>query len=131
IGKFFGPIMMIWFSMLFAMGFHEIIHYLSVLKAFIPYRAYLWLVLYPNCFWLLGAVFLATTGAEALYSDLGHCGRKNIRITWIVVKVCLVANYLGQAAWILSLGTNSLNDINPFYGMMPEWFLIPGIIIAT
>jgi len=86
---------------------------------------------YPHGFWLLGAVFLATTGAEALYSDLGHCGRENIRITWSYVKVCLTVNYLGQAAWILNQGKTTLSDINPFYGMMPEWFLIPGILIAT
>src|SRR5262249_45588556 len=96
-----------------------------------PVYAYDLLVKYPHGFWLLGAVFLATTGAEALYSDLGHCGRGNIRMTWMFVKICLAINYLGQAAWILSLGQDKLNDINPFYGMMPGWFLIPGIVIAT
>ncbi len=131
IGSTFGPMMAVWFVMLFALGFSQIIGHAEVLKALSPHYAYNLLVKYPHGFWLLGAVFLATTGAEALYSDLGHCGRENIRITWVFVKVCLVTNYLGQAAWILSQGNVSLNDINPFYGMMPRWFLIPGIAIAT
>jgi KUP system potassium uptake protein len=131
IGSTFGPMMALWFVMLFVIGLSQIMKTPEVIKALSPYYAYELLVKYPHGFWLLGAVFLATTGAEALYSDLGHCGRENIRITWMFVKVCLVTNYLGQAAWILSLGTDFLNDINPFYGMMPSWFLIPGIIIAT
>src|SRR6187431_1304352 len=104
VGSTFGPIMVIWFSMLFALGMSQIIHYPSVINALNPLYAYKLLVLSPQGFWLLGAVFLATTGAEALYSDLGHCGRKNIRITWAFVKVSLLANYLGQAAWILNQG---------------------------
>jgi len=131
IGSTFGPMMAVWFVMLFIMGLSQITKTPEVIKAFSPHYAFALLVKYPHGFWLLGAVFLATTGAEALYSDLGHCGRKNIRITWAFVKICLITNYLGQAAWILSLGTNSLNDINPFYGMMPPWFLVPGIVIAT
>jgi KUP system potassium uptake protein len=79
----------------------------------------------------LGAVFLCTTGAEALYSDLGHCGRKNIRITWVFVKICLMINYMGQAAWLMHQGTPLLDGRNPFFEIMPHWFLIPGIIIAT
>ncbi|MGZ3932255.1 MAG: KUP/HAK/KT family potassium transporter, partial [Bacteroidia bacterium] len=86
---------------------------------------------YPSGFWLLGAVFLATTGAEALYSDLGHCGRSNIRTAWIYVKTALILNYFGQGAWLLSLKGQYLNDMNPFYAIMPSWFLVPGIIIAT
>jgi KUP system potassium uptake protein len=89
------------------------------------------LVHYPHGFWLLGAVFLCTTGAEALYSDLGHCGIKNIRITWIFVKISLVINYAGQAAWIMHQKSTTLNGANPFFEMMPHWFLLPGIIIAT
>ncbi len=131
IGSTFGPMMAVWFVMLFIIGLSQIIKTPEVIKALSPHYAYDLLVNYPHGFWLLGAVFLATTGAEALYSDLGHCGRKNIRITWAFVKICLIANYLGQASWILSQGASSLNDTNPFYGMMPEWFLIPGIIIAT
>lgn len=131
VGSIFGPVMVIWFSMLFTIGAYQITHYPTVLKALSPYYGYLLLVKYPHGFWLLGAVFLATTGAEALYSDLGHCGRKNIRITWAFVKLCLVANYLGQAAWVLHQGEPLLNGRNPFFEMMPQQFLIAGIIIAT
>jgi len=131
VGSTFGPVMVIWFIMLFVMGLAQILHYPSVLSALNPYYAYELLVFYPKGFWLLGAVFLATTGAEALYSDLGHCGRKNIRITWAFVKVCLITNYMGQAAWILHQGGRVLNGRNPFFEMLPAWFLLPGIIIAT
>ncbi|HOD10554.1 MAG TPA: KUP/HAK/KT family potassium transporter, partial [Flavobacterium sp.] len=103
----------------------------DIFKALNPIYAYNLLVEYPKGFWLLGAVFLCTTGAEALYSDLGHCGRKNIRITWIFVKLALLINYLGQGAWLLHQGNEFLNGKNPFYAIMPEWFLIIGITIAT
>ena len=131
VGSAFGPMMVVWFSMLFVLGVSQIIHYPSVIQALNPYYAFELLTRYPKGFWLLGAVFLATTGAEALYSDLGHCGRKNIRITWVFVKVCLVTNYLGQSAWLLHQGQSHLNGRNPFFEVMPEWFLLPGIIIAT
>jgi KUP system potassium uptake protein len=131
IGKTFGPVMTIWFAMLLVVGTAEIIHFPAMLKALNPYYGYKLLTDYPKGFWLLGAVFLATTGAEALYSDLGHCGIKNIRITWIFVKISLVINYIGQAAWILNLKSPTLHGLNPFFEMMPEWFLIPSIIIAT
>jgi KUP system potassium uptake protein len=131
VGGTFGPIMVVWFSMLFVLGLSQIIHFPSVLSALNPYYAYELLTQYPKGFWLLGAVFLATTGAEALYSDLGHCGRQNIRITWLFVKIALVTNYLGQSTWALHQGQEFLNGRNPFYEIMPEWFLIPGIIIAT
>ena len=131
VGGTFGPVMVIWFGMLLIVGISQIIHYPSVIKGLNPYYAYLLLSKYPGGFWLLGAVFLATTGAEALYSDLGHCGRKNIRISWAFVKTCLVTNYIGQAAWIMHQGQPVLNGRNPFFEMMPYWFLIPGIIIAT
>jgi len=131
IGSVFGIVMMIWFSMLFTLGFSQIIDAPSILGAFNPIYAYQLLLEYPHGFWLLGAVFLATTGAEALYSDLGHCGRKNIRITWAFVKVALLVNYLGQGAWILSQGQEYLSGRNPFYEIMPSWFLLCGIIIAT
>ncbi len=131
VGSTFGPIMVVWFSMLFILGTVQIIHYPSMLKALSPHYAYELLVKYPHGFWLLGAVFLATTGAEALYSDLGHCGRKNIRITWVFVKICLVTNYIGQASWLMHQPDNLLNGRNPFYEMMPHWFIIPGILIAT
>jgi KUP system potassium uptake protein len=131
VGGTFGPIMVIWFSMLFVMGISQVLQHPGVLHALNPYYAYQLLTQYPQGFWLLGAVFLATTGAEALYSDLGHCGVKNIRITWAFVKTCLVINYLGQAAWILHQGQSVLNGRNPFYELMPSWFLLIGVAIAT
>jgi KUP system potassium uptake protein len=131
VGIVFGPMMTVWFSMLFIIGAYNISHHPEVFKALNPYYAYELLVKYPHGFWLLGAVFLATTGAEALYSDLGHCGRKNIRITWAFVKVALMTNYMGQAAWLMHQGEPLLNGRNPFFEMMPGWFLLPGIIIAT
>jgi KUP system potassium uptake protein len=131
VGFAFGPIMLLWFTMLFTLGFIAVLRYPEILKSLNPYYAYQLLMKYPQGFWLLGAVFLATTGAEALYSDLGHCGRRNIRITWAFVKVSLVTNYLGQAAWIMTEGGTTLNGRNPFYELMPEWFLIAGVIIAT
>lgn len=131
VGIFFGPAMVVWFSMLFVLGFSQILHHPEILKALNPMYAYELLVEYPKGFWLLGAVFLCTTGAEALYSDLGHCGKKNIRITWVFVKTALLTNYLGQAAWLMTQGNPMLGGRNPFYTIMPEWFLLSGIIIAT
>lgn len=131
VGTVFGPVMIIWFSMLLIMGLRELVRYPEVLKGLNPVYAYRLLVKYPQGFWLLGAVFLATTGAEALYSDLGHCGRKNIRISWAFVKTCLLVNYFGQAAWILHLPEGFLLGRNPFFEMMPHWFVLPGILIAT
>ncbi|CAM3314896.1 KUP/HAK/KT family potassium transporter [Aquirufa ecclesiirivi] len=131
VGGTFGPIMVIWFSMLFILGISQVLQHPTVLHALNPFYAYQLLTQYPQGFWLLGAVFLATTGAEALYSDLGHCGVKNIRITWAFVKTCLITNYLGQAAWILHQGQQVLNGRNPFYELMPSWFLLVGVGIAT
>jgi KUP system potassium uptake protein len=130
VGSFFGPVMVVWFTMLLVVGINKIIDYPAILQALNPYYAYHLLVEYPQGFWLLGAVFLATTGAEALYSDLGHCGRRNIRITWVFVKICLVVNYLGQAAWLMQ-GQATLDGRNPFFEIIPNWFLLPGIGIAT
>lgn len=131
IGKFFGPVMLLWFVMLGVLGIANISHGPEVLKALNPYYAYKLLVLHPGGFWILGAVFLCTTGAEALYSDLGHCGRKNIQTSWIFVKTMLILNYFGQSAWLVSLEGQSLDGRNPFYSIMPEWFLPVGIGIAT
>lgn len=131
VGRIFGPAMVVWFTMLFVLGISQIMHHPEILKSLNPYYAYELLVRYPGGFWLLGAVFLCTTGAEALYSDLGHCGRKNIRITWAFVKICLLVNYLGQAAWIMHQGQPLLEGRNPFFEIMPHWFLIAGIVIAT
>lgn len=131
VGKFFGPVMLIWFLMLSVLGITALTQHPSVIKALNPYYAYYLLVKYPQGFWILGAVFLATTGAEALYSDLGHCGKKNIRISWVFVKTALVLNYFGQAAWLMSRQGTQLQGTNPFYAIMPEWFLPIGILVAT
>jgi len=132
VGAIFGPAMLVWFIMLATLGIIQIAQHPGIFKALNPYYAFEFLRAYPQGFVVLGAVFLATTGAEALYSDLGHCGKKNIRITWTVVKTCLMLNYIGQSAWLMSLGEGSyLNGSNPFFEIMPHWFLIIGIIIAT
>lgn len=130
VGAAFGPIMIIWFSMLSVLGISQLVVNPGVLEALNPVYAVRFLSEYPGGFILLGSVFLATTGAEALYSDLGRCGIKNIRVSWIFVKTALLLNYFGQGAWILMNGHQS-GTVNPFYGIMPDWFLIPGIIIAT
>ncbi len=103
IGKAFGPIMLLWFLMLAALGLYQlsIANDWHILKALNPYYAIRVLTVYPKGFWILAAVFLCTTGAEALYSDLGHCGRSNIRRSWTFVKTCLILNYLGQGAFLL------------------------------
>lgn len=138
IGRFFGPIMSIWFIMLATLGFLHISDDLSVFKAFNPYYGIQLLIEYPKGFYILGGVFLCTTGAEALYSDLGHCGKWNIRYSWIFVKTCLIINYLGQGAWLLSNYSGKPitaemieSGFNPFYSVMPGWFLYIGIVIAT
>jgi len=130
VGKYFGPMMLIWFSMLAVLGIGQIIHMPSVFQAINPLIGLELLRSSPHMLVVMGAVFLCTTGAEALYADLGHCGRDNIRISWIFVKTCLLLNYFGQAAWLLDHQGLALED-NPFYGVMPHWFLWPGIIIAT
>lgn len=131
VGKTFGPVMLIWFSMLAVLGLTYILPFPEILKAINPYYAYHILTTNPNAFFILGGVFLCTTGAEALYSDLGHCGRSNIRISWIFVKTCLLLNYFGQGAWLWQHRGTGLGDNNPFYHLMPAWFLIYGIGIAT
>ncbi len=131
IGRSFGPIMLIWFSVLGTLGLINLLAYPEVIKAINPYYAYNILAHYPKGFLLLGAVFLCTTGAEALYADLGHCGIRNIRVSWGFVKLALVLNYLGQGAWIITNFDKINADTNPFYSMMPLWFLPIGIILAT
>lgn len=130
IGRAFGPVMLIWFTMLGTLGMSFLVKEPGVLAAINPMYAIEFLIEYPGAVILLGAVFLATTGAEALYSDLGHCGVKNIRISWIFVKSCLLINYFGQGAYLLS-HLDHIQGMNPFYAIMPAWFLLPGIIIAT
>jgi KUP system potassium uptake protein len=131
VGKAFGPIMLIWFGMLAILGINKIIENPQVLNAFNPIYVIKFISSSNEAFVLLGAVFLCTTGAEALYSDLGHCGKKNIRITWIFVKICLLLNYFGQGAHLLTMKGNVIGPISPFYGLMPDWFLLIGIGIAT
>mgnify|MGYP000734100392 CR=1 FL=1 len=131
VGAAFGPVMLVWFIMLGTVGFSSLLHDPGVLVAFNPYYGYKLLVDHPGGFWLLGAVFLCTTGAEALYSDLGHCGRGNIRASWGFVKLCLLLNYFGQGAYVLKFSGQLLGDRNPFYEIMPLWFLPFGIGIAT
>lgn len=139
IGKFFGPIMTCWFLLLGILGVIHIYNDTSILKAFNPYYAIHFLYTFDGAYWLLGAVFLCTTGAEALYSDLGHCGRDNIRVSWMFVKVCLILNYLGQGASLLKNHSGKLIDehartlenINAFYDMMPAWFVGYSVVIAT
>ena len=130
VGGSFGPIMFIWFSMLAILGLSQIIHYPQVLKALSPHYGWELLTRHPKGFWLLGAVFLCTTGAEALYSDLGHCGRRNIQASWIFVKTTLVLNYLGQGAWVLLQHKSDLGGVNPFFAIVPHWFLVPSVFIA-
>jgi KUP system potassium uptake protein len=131
IGKLFGPIMLIWFLMLGVLGISQLTGSWEVLAALNPMYGYELLVEHPGGFWVLSAVFLCTTGAEALYSDLGHCGRQNIRISWIFVKATLVLNYFGQGAWLIAHQGELLDGKSPFYTIMPEWFLGIGITLAT
>src|SRR6478672_11640399 len=134
IGRFFGPVMSLWFFMLALLGVIHFADDMHVFRALNPYYGIKLLATYPGGFYILGGVFLCTTGAEALYSDLGHCGKWNIRYSWIFVKTCLIVNYLGQGAWLLANFRNQVFDVstgNPFFGTMPEWFRLFGIIIAT
>jgi len=131
VGGSFGPFMFLWFSMLGILGISQVIHYPVILTALNPVYGIKLLTLHPRGFWLLGAVFLCTTGAEALYSDLGHCGKANIRVSWIFVKTTLVLNYLGQGVWALAQHNQPLNGINPFFAIVPGWFLLPSVLIAT
>lgn len=139
IGKMFGPVMLVWFTMLAVLGVVHVFDDLTIFKALSPYYAINFLANYSEGFWLLGAVFLCTTGAEALYSDLGHCGRQNIRMSWIYVKTCLLLNYFGQGAYLISHhkgievteAAKAQLGINAFYDLMPQWFIIIGVVIAT
>ncbi|MCE2675185.1 MAG: KUP/HAK/KT family potassium transporter, partial [Sediminibacterium sp.] len=131
VGFAFGPIMLIWFSMILILGLIPVLGSIEILKSLNPYYAYDLLANYPQGFWLLGAVFLCTTGAEALYSDLGHCGRINIQVSWIFVKIALVFSYMGQGVWLMQHMGQTIGEMNPFYELMPHWFLLIGIGIAT
>jgi KUP system potassium uptake protein len=130
VGVAFGPTMVVWFLMLGILGFSQVILHPDILRALSPVWAIRFLSVYPGGFILLGAVFLCTTGAEALYSDLGHCGRSNIRVSWIFVKTTLILNYFGQGAWLMMHYTAG-SEVTPFFAIMPKWFLLTGIIIST
>lgn len=131
VGRLFGPIMSVWFTMLAVLGLAHLFGNTEILKAVSPHYAVQIIVNHPDALLIIGAVFLCTTGVEALYSDLGHCGLKNIRISWIFVKTCLLLNYFGQGAWLLGQQGRLLDGGNPFYLVMPEWFVPYGISIAT
>ena len=131
IGKFFGPVMVTWFLVLGISGSVHIFDHIDILKAFNPYYAYNLITHSPSAIIIMGAVFLCTTGAEALYSDLGHCGKQNIRVSWGFVKVMLILNYLGQGAWLLENYHKVAEGVNPIFGILPEWAVLPGVILAT
>jgi KUP system potassium uptake protein len=138
VGKFFAPMMLIWFTMLGVLGVIQMTQNLNVFKALNPYYAYHLLTsdVSNQGFFILGAVFLCTTGAEALYSDMGHCGRKNIRVSWMFVKITLILNYFGQGAYLLAHEGLTLMELgssnpNPFYLIMAKWFQPIGIVVAT
>jgi len=131
IGKFFGPAMVLWFGMIAVLGFRFLLKDPYVLRALNPIYAYRLIVEYPGGFWVLGGVFLCCTGAEALYADMGHVGRRNIQIAWIFIKISLVLCYFGEAALLESYVGHTLKDIDAFYGMVPRWFLIPSVAIST
>lgn len=131
LGRTFGVMMLLWFGMMAATGANQLAGDLSVLKAINPAYAIRFIAQTPNALIILGAIFLCTTGAEALYSDLGHCGLKNIRMSWIFVKTALVINYMGQAAWVINNPGMIVRDVNPFFMMMPGWFHLTGVILAT
>ncbi|HNF49015.1 MAG TPA: KUP/HAK/KT family potassium transporter [Chitinophagales bacterium] len=131
IGKTFGPIMLLWFTTLGVLGLLKVIHHPEIFKALNPVYAFDLLFNHPGGFWILGAVFLCTTGAEALYADMGHCGKRNIQISWIYVLACLLLNYMGQSIWCLQHRGISLNDVSPFYELIPKPYLTFLIILAT
>ena len=134
VGRAFGPIMFVWFTTMAVLGLSFIVQFPEIFKAINPYYAYHIIVESPGALLIIGAVFLCTTGAEALYSDLGHCGRPNIQVSWVYVKSCLLLNYFGQGVWLWQHQGSGLNrelNENPFFLMMPEWFLVFGVGIAT
>ncbi|WP_199141338.1 KUP/HAK/KT family potassium transporter [Pedobacter sp. ASV12] len=133
VGKLFGPVMFVWFAVLGILGMSFIVKDLSIFAALNPYHAINLLVSHPKAFVILGGVFLCTTGAEALYSDLGHCGRNNIRISWIFVKVMLIFNYLGQGVWIIHNMRSYVpsSKVNAFFQIVPGQFQIPMVVLAT
>ncbi len=131
IGRVFGPVMMLWFLFIGAIGVYAIGPHWDVFLALNPVYAYRLLAEEPGGFWFLGAIFLCTTGAEALYSDMGHCGRNNIRVSWIFIKIALLLCYAGQVVWLTQHTGQPLDDISPFYHIVPDALFWPGLVIAT
>lgn len=131
IGKVFGPVMVIWFTFIGIVGLLALRHHPDVFKALNPWYAYNMIREYPGGFWLLGSIFLCTTGAEALYSDMGHCGRNNIRVSWIYIKIMLILSYAGQTVWLLEHQGETIGIISPFYHIVPPAIYIPSLVIAT
>jgi KUP system potassium uptake protein len=127
IGKLFGPVMLVFFTMLAVLGLPYVLREPGILRALNPYYALHMLTQLPGAFWLLGSIFLCSTGAEALYADMGHVGRRNIYVSWTFVKICLVINYLGQGAWLLQHLGRPLGEQNLFFEMIPRWGLLPAI----
>ncbi|MES2628811.1 MAG: KUP/HAK/KT family potassium transporter [Bacteroidota bacterium] len=131
IGRIFGPVMVTWFGFIAIIGLLAVFSQPAILKAFSPQYAFVLLTEYPEGFWILGAVFLCTTGAEALYSDIGHCGKGNVRVSWIFVKIALLLSYAGQGAWMLGKVGTKLGDLSPFYEIVPAPLFIFSIGLAT
>ncbi|HEX8330247.1 MAG TPA: KUP/HAK/KT family potassium transporter [Hymenobacter sp.] len=131
IGKLFGPVMLLFFSMLAVLGVLHLVQEPSILRALSPHYALAMLTQVPGAFWLLGSIFLCSTGAEALYADMGHVGRKNIYVSWAFVKICLLLNYLGQGAWLLQHLGPPLGEQNLFFLLVPKWALLPAIGLCT
>jgi KUP system potassium uptake protein len=131
IGKVFGPVMFAWFSFIGIIGLMSVNGNWEIVKALNPSYAYHLLREYPGGFWLLGGIFLCSTGAEALYSDMGHVGRNNIRWSWMYIKICLVLSYAGQTAWLVSHQGETMGNISPFYSTIPSSIYIYAVILAT
>lgn len=131
VGKTFGPVMFVWFSVIALLGVRQILVHPEIVKALNPYYGIHLLIQYPGGFWILGAVFLCTTGAEALYADLGHCGKLNIRFSWTFVWICLLLNYFGQGAWLLDKTGTTMEDVSVFYAIVPKMILPFIIALAT
>ncbi|GAB4027322.1 KUP/HAK/KT family potassium transporter [Spirosoma gilvum] len=131
LGRLFGPVMLVWFSFIGVIGLWALWSQPGVLKAINPYYALHFLMTYPSGFWLLGGVFLCTTGAEALYSDMGHCGRGNIRVSWVYVKTTLLLSYAGQSAWLMHHLGQRLGETSPFYSIVPPSIVVFSIGLAT
>lgn len=137
VGKAFGPIMLGWFTFLGIVGVMNFAGDLSVIRALDPRYAINLLFSPDNSsgLFILGNIFLATTGAEALYSDLGHVGKKNIYASWPYIKICLMLNYFGQAAWLLQVYQNptyqEIENLNPFFQALPQGWTVFGVSFAT